>query len=308
MGSVDTPGFAFAVKKVGNFAYVADMTEGLQIIDVSIPTAPSIVGGVNTPGDARGVALTGHFAIVVDHSLRVVDLSEPSSPIIIGTLDFPFGGIGLDVEVQGNHAFVAGHEVLYVVDISNPVLPSLVAEAGVAGTADDIAIAGIYAYLASSQAGLQVVDISIPTSPVSIGGIDTADNARGVSATGNLAIVASSFSGLWVFPAQCATTASVSDPNAAPAFVIVQNHPNPFSEFTTFQYQLPTTNQVDLRIYDIGGRLVRVLEANAHKESGEHVTRWDGRDGQGRRLPAGVYLSRIEAGIHSGSRRVVLLK
>jgi hypothetical protein len=43
-GRVDTSGFASAVTVSGLFAYVADGTAGMEMIDVSEPTSPAVVG------------------------------------------------------------------------------------------------------------------------------------------------------------------------------------------------------------------------------------------------------------------------
>ncbi len=49
LGSVDTPGFARDVAVSGAVAYVAAEFTGLQVIDVSDPQNPAILGSVATP-------------------------------------------------------------------------------------------------------------------------------------------------------------------------------------------------------------------------------------------------------------------
>ncbi|MDP2647075.1 MAG: hypothetical protein Q8P24_19240 [Desulfobacterales bacterium] len=55
IGSEDTQGEAYRVTVVGGTAYVADGVGGLQVIDVSNPASPQIIGSVDTPGDAISV-------------------------------------------------------------------------------------------------------------------------------------------------------------------------------------------------------------------------------------------------------------
>ena len=50
IGSVNTPNEAKGVEVIGNKAYVADSESGLQVVDISNPTNPKIIGSVNTPG------------------------------------------------------------------------------------------------------------------------------------------------------------------------------------------------------------------------------------------------------------------
>ena len=69
------------------------------------------------------------------------------------------------------------------------------------------------------------------------------------------------------------------------------NAPNPFRPPTTITYLLPVAGAVDIRVLDAGGRLVR--RATVEQEGpGEYQWTWDGRDGHGSALPAGVLLLR----------------
>jgi hypothetical protein len=60
----------------------------------------------------------------------------------------------------------------------------------------------------------------------------------------------------------------------------------------TILFTSATTGPVDLGIFDLRGRLVRRL-ATQNFQAGQHEWRWDGRDGDGREAPSGVYLVRV---------------
>jgi uncharacterized repeat protein (TIGR01451 family) len=83
--------------------------------------------------------------------------------------------------------------------------------------------------------------------------------------------------------------------------------PSPSRGATTIPYELPSPALVRLRVYDVSGRLVRVLE-ESQRGAGRHVAVWDGRDGSGRRAAAGVYLYRLEGGEWRRTRKLVLLR
>ena len=53
------------VAVIGNYAYVADCTGGLKIIDISSKTNPTLVGSIAT-SNAYGVAVAGNYAYVAD--------------------------------------------------------------------------------------------------------------------------------------------------------------------------------------------------------------------------------------------------
>ncbi len=83
----------------------------------------------------------------------------------------------------------------------------------------------------------------------------------------------------------------------------VFNVPNPTTDGKTFfTYHLAQTpDTVTIKIYTIGGRLIRtILDASAKRGSNE--TRWDGRDEIGTRCANGVYLYRVIA--HTEESRV----
>jgi hypothetical protein len=74
-----------------------------------------------------------------------------------------------------------------------------------------------------------------------------------------------------------------------------QNEPNPFNPRTTIRFYVPTAGPVHLAVYDVAGRLVRVLVAG-ERPAGSQEAVWDGRDASGRSAPSGSYLARLEAG------------
>jgi hypothetical protein len=86
------------------------------------------------------------------------------------------------------------------------------------------------------------------------------------------------------------------------------NSPNPFNPATLIQYELPSAGRVDLGVYDLSGRLVRVLVDGERLEAGKQTTPWNGRDDAGRAVASGVYFYRLEVGGEVLTRRMVLLK
>ena len=61
---------------VGNYAYIADNASGLQIIDISNPSAPTLKGTYDT-SYARDVAIAGNYAYIADYDagLKIIDIS-----------------------------------------------------------------------------------------------------------------------------------------------------------------------------------------------------------------------------------------
>jgi PKD repeat protein len=103
-----------------------------------------------------------------------------------------------DVEVSGNHAYVAAYNNgLVIVDITDPSSPSLEATQNIGGGyAYDVAVSGDYAYIAAYNNGLVIVDITDPSSPKLVGSYHNARYAEDVTVLGDYAYVADREKGL----------------------------------------------------------------------------------------------------------------
>jgi len=76
--------------------------------------------------------------------------------------------------------------------------------------------------------------------------------------------------------------------------IFCKNTPNPFLSKTIIQYILPGKTEMSLKIYNIFGQLVKILE-NGIKNAGYHYVMWDGSDFHGKKVTSGIYLYCLEA-------------
>ncbi|MCK4547553.1 MAG: S8 family peptidase [Candidatus Eisenbacteria sp.] len=86
-----------------------------------------------------------------------------------------------------------------------------------------------------------------------------------------------------------------------------QNYPNPFNPMTTIRFTSVTSGEMSVRIYDVQGRMVRVL-MDQFVARGEWETHWDGTDDWGRRVASGFYYCRLRFRDESHSRKMLLLE
>ena len=99
------------------------------------------------------------------------------------------------------------------------------------------------------------------------------------------------------------TSIEGEDISAIPAeFILYQNYANPFNAQTTIKYNLPEPQDVSLAIYDLLGRQVETL-LNKEKQMGLHQAIWDASG-----YSSGIYFYRIEAGDHTKTKKMILLK
>ncbi len=80
-------------------------------------------------------------------------------------------------------------------------------------------------------------------------------------------------------------------------------YPNPFNPVVNIEFSLPEINNVSLRVYDIGGNLVRSIIEGKRLKAGEYKYRFDGSN-----LSSGVYFVRLEGNNFKLVKRVVLMK
>ena len=93
-----------------------------------------------------------------------------------------------------------------------------------------------------------------------------------------------------------------------PVYRLGQNFPNPFNPRTKIAFSLAAAGPVTLKIFDLGGRLVRTLHAGEVLAPGPHQAVWSGQDDRGATVAAGVYFYRLETPSFQAVKRMTLLK
>ncbi|MCK6623442.1 MAG: T9SS type A sorting domain-containing protein [Calditrichaceae bacterium] len=90
-------------------------------------------------------------------------------------------------------------------------------------------------------------------------------------------------------------------------FELEQNYPNPFNPTTAISYQLSALSNVELKIYDLNGRLVRTL-VSENKAPGRYTAQWDAADNDGQPVASGLYYYRLRAGDFTETKKMIYLK
>ena len=85
-------------------------------------------------------------------------------------------------------------------------------------------------------------------------------------------------------------------------FCLEQNYPNPFNPVTCLRYQLPTTSEVELSIYNLLGQKVATL-VSERQLAGQHQVKWDASG-----FASGIYYYMIKAGEFRQVRKMLLIK
>ncbi len=103
-------------------------------------------------------------------------------------------------------------------------------------------------------------------------------------------------------------TAVNDDVRALPAATILAAiYPNPFNPRTMIDFELAEPGPIELAIYDVGGRLVRVMDAGS-RSAGRYQATWDGQDDAGRAVPSGTYFCWLVSSQGSQTRKLTLAR
>jgi bacillolysin len=86
-----------------------------------------------------------------------------------------------------------------------------------------------------------------------------------------------------------------------------QNYPNPFAASTYIRFTVDNQSHTTLSIHDLLGRRLVTL-ADGVLAAGAHTVAWNGRDADGRALPAGMYLYRLTGENGIISKRMILTR
>lgn len=118
----------------------------------------------------------------------------------------------------------------------------------------------------------------------------------GIGATGQIRRIAST------------RVTAVEGAPASPRVSFARPYPSPARNTVRFSYMLAEAAETELVLLDLSGRLVRAIAPRALQAGGPHEHTWDGRDRDGRALPAGVYRAVLRAGGERVERRVTLVR
>jgi hypothetical protein len=95
--------------------------------------------------------------------------------------------------------------------------------------------------------------------------------------------------------------------SALKTFMILKTYPNPFNYSTTIEYTVPEPGIVRIMIFDMNGKLIRILN-NENQVSGKHQIIWEGTDNLGKLLPNGIYNCIVNFQNKVLSNKMILIK
>ncbi|MGZ5487421.1 MAG: LVIVD repeat-containing protein [Candidatus Aminicenantales bacterium] len=179
----------------GSSAYLTADNFGFYTLDITDPSAPTVVGSFKLPGFTYGLAVSGDRAYLAnsDSGLHILDIRDPKAPVEIGLVKL--AGEPSGVAVRDDLAYVAsGADGLIIVDIRRPEAPKILGAAASGDFSSAVVLDGRFAYVADGLAGVKKIDVSDPNAPRLISSYDTPGEAQNLCVLRKTILVADTYS------------------------------------------------------------------------------------------------------------------
>jgi hypothetical protein len=142
---------------IDDYIYLVSAKIGLRVFDISEPpNIVEVDIGQEISGEH--LALRNGYAYVTTKGLQILDISDPASPVMVGATEVGLFGVSWSIKgiaVDDNYAYLIDDIVgLRVIDISNPTTPVEVGFSPVPGTPVDLAITKDHIWVATTASGL----------------------------------------------------------------------------------------------------------------------------------------------------------
>jgi hypothetical protein len=246
---------------------------GIQVFDISTPSAPALQGGVYPLNSASGIAVAGNSVLIADYysGLTLVPAQcLASTPVLLSFLHASpeSGGILLEWATREESEFAGFH----VVRSAEP----------------QGAFETISRELIAPPSPYRYLDTAVAP------GVTYYYRLRAVDRSGVTRLV-----GL---------VSATPGPGKELRPRLDEASPNPSEgSDTNLSFVVARGGLVKLRILDIAGREIRRL-IDEPVGAGEHSISWDGRNDRGELVPSGIYLYELLTPGFKASKRLVRLR
>ncbi len=158
VGKWATVGECLCVADTGNYMLVSDFDDSLKMFDISNPASPAEVDKIATAVWITNILISGHYAYAADavDSIHVYDISDPTGIAEVGSVNLPNASGISDLALAGSTMSASAESGLYVVNVSNPKAPVLIAYSPGWDYGLGVAANGGVSYLANGRGGLMI--------------------------------------------------------------------------------------------------------------------------------------------------------
>ena len=182
LGTYDTRGRSRQVVTHGGYAFLANGSGGLHIVDVSDPQQPQRAGVWYPHGKTAALAKYGPYVYLAagGSGVTIVEVTSPIAPRLVASL--PLRGNASDIVIVPPYAYVGTAQGrLYILDLTTPLQPRMLSQVEAGAHVVDIAVVDGMAYLACLKQGVIIVDVHNPQHPRLLQRWPTGEAATGIA-------------------------------------------------------------------------------------------------------------------------------
>ncbi len=159
--------YTFAIH--GNYAFVANIFRGLQVVDIRNPEAPVLVNSDESQGrHLVDIVIRDNFAFVLsdEEGLAVFNIENPETPAPVAAYALPERGEAIALASNGRDILLTDEKnILYIFSTADPAAPALIATYPTPVSGLEIAVMDNLAFIAEQTRGLEIIDLSNPRTP-----------------------------------------------------------------------------------------------------------------------------------------------
>jgi hypothetical protein len=301
---------------------VGTINGGIQVADVTNPVQVNVLGALPSP-PAYGVTQQGQTAIALlgDGGALAIDIRNPSLPRARGVIQLP--GFARDAVWVGDTLLVAASLGMerFLASAGFASDPALSFTVDAASVLSRVTIA----WSVSAPPGAIGWNLYRDPGPATDGLSGTAEHrvndslldpaARttvdaGVQAGSSFRYRLEAF-----FPDGSSRKAAEGVVYIGSNAALGRVYPNPYRPRNGLALRIPYRvlsvdggKSIELRVYDLNGRLARRITGATAAGGGFGSMTWDGRDGRGRLLADGVYFLKMTGPGIDDARQIILLR
>ena len=209
----DLNNYARSVTVSDDYAYIAAMSNGLGIVDISDKSNPSIANFLTNFGEIQYLASNdGYLYLASGTNFYILDISStPGSPILRDTVTLENNN-GFDkinsILIKGNTAYLAGQFTeadntlngLALIDITDPTDAGIPVYAETPSTSYSLDVYGSYAYLTGGAPSVYIVDMSDPSIPRYAETMECSTTSPGdIAISGHYTYISDIYGGITIF-------------------------------------------------------------------------------------------------------------
>ncbi len=306
----------------GTLLLLGNGSGGVQVADIPNPVAPTLSATLPSP-PVYGVARRGQtgIALLGNGGAMAIDLRVPSAPLVRGMIQVP--GFSRDAAWAGDTLLIAesyGLERYRAVAAvtSDPTLSLSIDPSAIQGRVSIVWFVSLppgalgwnlYRDSGSAAQG-QATAAGVRVNDSLLSGATHAVVDDGLQGGTTYRYRLEAF-----FPDGSSLKAAEGTIYVSSNSALGRPYPNPYrprgSQLLNIPYRVLSVDagkSIQLRVFDLSGRLVREISSGTPAGGGFGSLQWDGRDGRGRLQADGVYFVKLNGPGIDDARQLILLR